>query len=93
MFADSPRVTTDGLLHLRSLSQVSSIILVGVQAYSISDAVLNNLHGLSKLDMLALGDEENPQNPPETSVTAEGVAGSVRLHTLIQVVISALKTC
>ena len=93
MFADSPRVTTKGLLHLRNFPRVTSIILAGVQAYSISDAVLMKLHGLSKLDVLALGDEKNPQNPPETSVTAEGVAGSVRLHTLIQVVISALKTC
>ena len=93
VFADSPRVTTDGILHLRNFSRVSWIYLKGVQAYSISDAVLDSLHGFSELDTLVLGDEENPQNPPETNVTAAGVTRSVRLHTLIQVVIYALKTC
>ena len=86
-------MTTDGILHLRNFSRVSWIYLKGVQAYSISDAVLDSLHGFSELDTLVLGDEENPQNPPETNVTAAGVTRSVGLHTLIQVVIYALKTC
>ena len=51
---------------------------MGLPADSVSDALLESLHGRTGLTFLRLGHEDGP---PQMDITAAAVTRSVRLHT------------
>ena len=61
---------TCGLSHLASLVNLSKLMLLSGPSGVISDAWLDGLHGCSRLELLFLGDR---QQPPETAITAAAV--------------------
>ena len=74
VFADCPKVTASGLLHLGSLTRLEDITLYGGPSSVVTDAVLDSLHSCSGLEELRLGDL---RRPPETAIPAAAVSRSV----------------
>ena len=76
VFADSPNVTSGGLLHLGHNPLLERLYLFSLPAGWLTDAVLGSLHNrsCSQLRYLTLGSHDSP---PETEFSAEAVIGSV----------------
>ena len=69
--ADCSAVSPDGLSHLTGLSVLKELTLAsGPAGGLITDALLDVLHGCSRLQTLQLGD---PEGSPETAITAAAV--------------------
>ena len=77
MFTDCPGVTATGIKHLGRLSKLYSLGLYDLPAGVIPATMLDNLHGCTGLDQLALGDLERPL---ETAIPAAAVSRSVSRH-------------
>ena len=77
MFTDCPGVTAGGVQHLRRLSKLVYLWLYDLPAGVISATMLDNLHGCTGLQQLALG---HPERPPETAIPAAAVSRSVSRH-------------
>ena len=87
VFADSPEVTEDGLLHLHYLNRLKYIYLRGLAAASITDRALDSLYpgkcpkANTGHDVIRLGDVDG--RPQGLNVTAEAIVRSG--HTCISV--------